>query len=138
MATGAQAKHPRDAALLDDWLKILEQALENIPRIFILIDGDLLSQATKNDQHETVILTEFLRTKLATSVKVLVPASNLDREHIDTLRLQSDCVSLVIDSHAVRGRQSRSSRGKKRKMDAMKRRPVSYWMTGYAAKRQRV
>lgn len=130
--------HLREAASLDDWLKILEQALKNVPRIFVLLDGDLLSQATREDRHEAVTLTELLRIRMATSVKILIPASNLDRDHVETLRLQGDCVNLVTDGHVSSDRQTGSSRGMKRKMNIIRRRPASNWMTGYAAKRQRV
>ena len=78
--------HLREAASLEDWFKILEQALKNVPRIFILLDGDLLSQATRSDRHEAMILTELLRSKMATSVKLVTPISNLDRDHVMMLQ----------------------------------------------------
>ena len=129
--------HLREAASLDDWLKILEQALRNVPRIFILLDGDLLSQATRNDRQEAMILTELLRTKMAISATILVPASNLNRDHVDALRLQGDCVSLATDAHNRWGSQVRSAQGRKRRRATIKRQPVSNWMTKYTMKRQR-
>lgn len=128
--------HLREASSLNDWLNILKQVLMNVPRIFILLDGDLISQATRNDRHEAIILTELLRTEMAVSVKILVPASNLGRDHVDTLCLQGDCVSLVTDAHISGSRQTGSLRGTKRRVNAIKRRPVSNWMTGYAVKRR--
>lgn len=130
--------HLREAASLDDWLKILEQALKNIPRIFILLDGDILSQAASNDRHEATILAELLRTKMATAVKVIVPASNLDTDFVDTLRLQGDCVSIATDVHINRGRHTERSYQARRRVQRVKRRPMSNWMTGYLSKRRRV
>ena len=130
--------HLKEAASLDDWLKILEQSLKGLSRIFILVDGDLLSQAASNDRHEATILIELLRTKLATAVKILVPASKLDTDYVDSLRLQGDCIGVVTDVHSSRGRQTESSNRTKRRLRNVKRRPTSNWMTGYVVKRRRL
>lgn len=124
--------HLREAASLEDWLKILERTLKNVPRIFILLDGDLVSQVTRYDRQEATILTELLRNKMAVSVKILVPASNLNKDHVETLKLQGDCVSLFTNAHVSR------PRSKAKKPNLIKRRRVSNYLTGCATKRRRL
>ncbi|KIW46704.1 uncharacterized protein PV06_02352 [Exophiala oligosperma] len=124
--------HLREAASPEDWLRILERTLKDVLRVFIVLDGDLLSQVTSYDRQEVVMFTELLRNKIpGVSVKIVIPASNITQDHIETLELQGDCVRLSTDAH-----NNSRPRPRARKPNPIKRQRVSNHLTGYVTKRR--
>ena len=102
--------HLREATNLQDWIRILGRVLYQLPRIFILLDGDLLSQVTQSDRLESAMFTELLRTNMATSVKIMIPTTSLNQEYIQKLRDDQESVELISFSTSRRRRRSRGRR----------------------------
>ena len=108
LTTGANPltlSHMREAASVRDWVQILARVLSHTPRVFILLDGDLLSQAAKSDRREAATLVELLGTTMTTSVKIMFPVLGIDADFMQKLR--EDCDSLELISYARKGRQKR-------------------------------
>lgn len=90
----------REAASEFDWLSLLNRALHGIPRVYIVIDADLLNRGASGDKYSTTKLLGML-PKLVTETALKIFVSNLMIDQSYVMRnwepdtwdmLKTDCV----------------------------------------------
>ncbi|KAI9690569.1 MAG: hypothetical protein M1822_009532 [Bathelium mastoideum] len=87
--------HMREAAGVEDWIRILSRTLSHLPRVFILLDGDLISQATESDRCEAALLMELFRKHITIPAKIMFPAPSVDFQYMQKLREEEESLELV-------------------------------------------
>lgn len=81
--TPITAVHLREASDEADWLSILKRALTSIAQVYIVIDADLLSLASKNSAYRaTRMIEKFPEILDGVNVKIVVSMANIDQEYV--------------------------------------------------------
>jgi hypothetical protein len=100
----------RDASTASDWLRILVRTLMGMPRVFIILDTDLLAHVTDNDRHQASRLVESLRSCLSTTVNIVAAASSIPEAYVGDRVNSNECIKLRIDSGNSRNLRNRKPR----------------------------
>jgi len=97
-------EHLREAASLKDWVNILGRLLSSLPRVFIVLDADLLAYATGHERSEAAEMLDILRLGLSgrdndigagsNSVKIVTATSSVSRAYTEKLERENACVKI--------------------------------------------
>lgn len=75
--------HLREAVDEVDWLNLLNRALEGVPKLYIVLDGDLLGHATTYDRYlATRWLKNLAKLSQGTIIKIFIASNNIDANYI--------------------------------------------------------
>jgi hypothetical protein len=75
--------HFREAATETDWFTLLCRALDGLPPIYIVLDGDLLGHATAHNRYVATRWLETFRELITkTVIKVFVSALTIDEGYV--------------------------------------------------------
>jgi hypothetical protein len=72
----------REASTEEDWLAILNQALQGLPQVYIILDADLLGHASGQNRYLATRWVEKLPQLLEVPIKLFICASSLDLSYI--------------------------------------------------------
>jgi hypothetical protein len=97
-------EHLREAASLKDWVNILGRLLSSLPRVFIVLDANLLAYATGHERSEAAEMLDILRLGLSgrdndigagsNSVKIVTATSSVSRAYTEKLERENACVKI--------------------------------------------
>jgi hypothetical protein len=87
-----QMTQMQEASSEKDWLALLNKALTGIPRVFLVLDAELISTVTGLDRYEAALLVEKLCKDITTTkVKVIASTYGLDERYVSQIS-KSNCV----------------------------------------------
>lgn len=113
----------REAVDEKDWLLLLARSLISVPRIYIVIDSQLLTHATEQNRLAATRLVELLSGCLtSTSVKIFVSTLALDKSYMSRNWKPEKWMLLKTDGASVRKTTMPTARARLRK--AVKKRYI--------------
>jgi hypothetical protein len=84
----------REAGSVKEWVAILDQLLSRVKHAFVVLDTDLLAQATSHERGAALEMLDVLRRGLKGNVKIVTAMGSVSQTYVEELGEEGACVKI--------------------------------------------